>query len=106
MASGAVLRGRIIGKQVKILYDLVTVCGERTVMLETTATDPDQGWEGSGACLSCKSGDLPDAGTEDFCVLDHEELIDAVYPPFSGGGSLWSSWRMMAAFVPSYFFLM
>ena len=71
MASGAVLRGRIIGKQVKILYDLVTVCGERganmSLAIAAGKTAP--------ARPSRESGNLPEPVRGAPCAPDHEELV-------------------------------
>ncbi len=41
--------GRIIGKQVRCLYDLVTVCGERFAIAVKRQPLALWGWEGGGA---------------------------------------------------------
>ena len=60
---------RVKGKQVQILYDLVTVkgeCGAQNVTGESR--------EGSAACEDPKPGNLPYAGTG-ASAPDHEALV-------------------------------
>lgn len=66
--------GRIIGKQVRCLYDLVTVCGERFAIAGLRQPLALWGWEGGGAWRPA---------SQETCRMlvreprapDHEELV-------------------------------